>query len=66
MKNHRQCAACNEQLIEIDHYGERLTGCIECNTWRSDKRAFVVELTVENIQALRGLATNGRKARSVR
>jgi hypothetical protein len=28
------CDRCKRPLIEIDHYGERLTGCIECNTWR--------------------------------
>jgi hypothetical protein len=22
-----------ERLIEIDHSGERLVGCIECNRW---------------------------------
>ena len=42
------------------------TGCIECNSWRSNKRAFIVELSVEDIRALRGLETSGRKARSVR
>jgi len=24
---------CHGLLIEIDHYGERLVGCIECNRW---------------------------------
>jgi hypothetical protein len=32
------CDRCNSPLIEIDHYGERLTGCIECNNWRIDRR----------------------------
>src|SRR5262245_59263892 len=36
-------------LIEIDHYGERLTGCIECNTWRGSKIAFVKELSASAI-----------------
>jgi hypothetical protein len=27
------CARCKRPLIEIDHYGERLVGCIECNGW---------------------------------
>jgi len=22
---------CNQRLVEIDHYGERLIGCINCN-----------------------------------
>jgi hypothetical protein len=25
------CPHCHGPLIEIDHYGERLIGCIECN-----------------------------------
>jgi len=27
------CPHCRGLLIEIDHYGERLVGCIECNRW---------------------------------
>jgi hypothetical protein len=49
------CDRCGAPLIEIDHYGERLTGCIECNTWTGGKIAFVVELSIEDIQALREL-----------
>jgi hypothetical protein len=44
---------CGEQLIETDRYGERLTGCIQCNRWSSDKSAFSVELSVEDFKALR-------------
>jgi hypothetical protein len=47
------CERCNEPVIEIDYYGERLVGCLECNCWQSSKNAFIVELTVEDIQALR-------------
>jgi uncharacterized Zn finger protein (UPF0148 family) len=25
------CPHCHRPLIEIDHYGEQLIGCIECN-----------------------------------
>jgi hypothetical protein len=28
-----KCDRCHQQLIEIDHYGERLIGCVECNRW---------------------------------
>jgi protein-arginine kinase activator protein McsA len=28
-----KCPSCHRTLIEIDHYGERLVGCIECNRW---------------------------------
>ena len=41
--------------MEIERDGARLIGCIECNCWRSSKSAFIVELSVEDIQALRGL-----------
>jgi len=27
------CPHCHRPLIEIDYYGERLIGCIECNRW---------------------------------
>jgi hypothetical protein len=58
-----QCDRCDEPLIEIDHYGERLTGCLECNVWIGSKNVFIAELSVEDVQALRAL--NGRQARSV-
>ena len=48
-----RCDRCGERLLEIDRYGERLTGCIECNRWSSSKGAFVVELSVEDFEALR-------------
>ena len=59
------CDRCTSSLIEIDHYGERLLGCIECNVWRGSKQAFIVELSVEDFQALRE-EINGRQARSIR
>ena len=61
-----RCPDCEQPVLEIDHYGERLTGCLECYRWRGRKRAFIGELTVEDFKALRGLGINGRKARSVR
>jgi hypothetical protein len=41
-------------LIEIDHYGQRFIGCIECNRWgfRGCKRLFM-ELPEEELEALR-------------
>jgi hypothetical protein len=27
------CPYCHRPPIEIDHYGERLIGCIRCNRW---------------------------------
>jgi uncharacterized protein with PIN domain len=28
-----KCFRCNAPLIEIDRFGERLVGCVECNRW---------------------------------
>jgi hypothetical protein len=49
----RLARAATERLIEVNRYGERLTGCIECNLRSSDKRAFVIELSVKDFEALR-------------
>jgi hypothetical protein len=48
------CSRCKRTLIEIDHYGERLIGCIDCNrwSWEGSKRLFR-ELPEEDLQALR-------------
>ena len=58
-----KCGTCGERLIDIDHFGELLTGCIECNRWRSIRSA--VELSVEDFEAFRHLEVN-RQARSIR
>jgi hypothetical protein len=29
----RTCRECKRPVIELDNYGERLTGCITCNIW---------------------------------
>ena len=29
-----RCKQCDQPLVEIDHWGERLVGCIKCNLWR--------------------------------
>jgi hypothetical protein len=42
------CDRCDAPLIEIDHYGERLVGCIECNCWsRRDSAQLFMELPDE-------------------
>jgi hypothetical protein len=46
------CDRCGSPLIQIDHFGDRLMGCVACNVWRGDKSAFVVELAVEDWEAL--------------
>jgi len=49
------CPQCQGPLIEIDHYGERLLGCVECNrwTWRGSKDHLIMQLPEEDIDALR-------------
>jgi hypothetical protein len=49
------CELCEGRLIEMNRYGERLTGCVECNQWLSERSAFVVELSVEEIVAIKGV-----------
>jgi hypothetical protein len=46
------CNRCGAPLIQIDHDGDQLTGCLTCNVWRGDKAAFIVELAVEDWEAL--------------
>jgi len=28
-----RCKQCDQPLVEIDHWGERLMGCPRCNRW---------------------------------
>ena len=46
------CDRCGSPLIQIDHDGDRLIGCVACNVWRGNKNAFIVELAVEDWEAL--------------
>jgi hypothetical protein len=57
------CPRCHLPLIEIDHYGERLTGCIECNRWGTlgSANLFMV-LPEEDLQALSNLSNARHKA----
>jgi hypothetical protein len=51
--------------MEIDHYGERLVGCIECNrwSWRGSDRLFM-ELPEEISMRCGEVVINGRQARA--
>jgi uncharacterized Zn finger protein (UPF0148 family) len=46
------CDRCGSPLIEIDHYGDRLTGCLKCNVWRG--KQLVIQLPEEELEALKG------------
>jgi len=54
------CERCEEQLVEIDHWGERLTGCLTCNRWQASTGEWC-RLAPDDIMALRVLkATNAQ------
>jgi hypothetical protein len=57
------CSHCRRPLIQIDHYGERLIGCVKCNRWGwpgSDK-SFMA-LPEEDLQALSNLSNARHEA----
>jgi hypothetical protein len=45
-------------MTEIDHYGERLIGCIECNRWTRDQWLFM-QLPEEDLEALKARFEEG-------
>ena len=49
--------------MEIDHYGERLIGCTECNrwSWRGAQR-LLLELPDDDIDALRERVRRAKQA----
>jgi len=48
------CRYCHRTLIEIDHYGERLIGCLECNRWgRPEDATLPMQLLEDDLEALR-------------
>jgi hypothetical protein len=49
----KRCPHCEELVMEIDHYGERLIGCINCNCWMAENQVLI-QLDEIDIGALRG------------
>lgn len=48
------CDQCGGPLIEIDYYGDRLIGCVECNKWgRISDKQRVLELKEDDLAAVR-------------
>lgn len=47
------CKQCNQPLVEIDNYGERLIGCTECNRWTSRASKQAIELPMDDLEALK-------------
>jgi hypothetical protein len=59
----KTCRLCHRPLIEIEHSGERLVGCIDCNRWgwEGSKDLFMA-LPEEDLQALGNLSDARHKA----
>ena len=48
------CPYCKRPLMEIDHYGEVLVGCIDCNRWgHPGDEQPIMELMESDLEALR-------------
>jgi len=50
----RRCKQCNQPLVEIDHWSERLTGGPTCNRWQASTGEWC-RLAPDDIVALRAL-----------
>jgi hypothetical protein len=48
------CRYCSGPLTKIDHYGQVLIGCVECNRWGhlGDKK-LTMQLLEDDLEALR-------------
>ena len=54
--NDKVCPYCSRPLMQIDHYGEVLVGCIDCNRWgRPGDDKLIMELMDSDLEALRGM-----------
>jgi len=49
-----RCKQCDQPLVEIDHWGERLTGCPKRNRWQAATGEWC-RLAPDDILALRAL-----------
>jgi hypothetical protein len=54
------CSQCNTLLIEIDHYGERLVGCVECNRWTRNGWLYR-QLPEQDLEALEANLKEGHE-----
>ena len=59
----QNCHLCHRPLIEIEHCGERLMGCIKCNRWGwKGSTELSMALPEEDLQALNNLSNARHKA----
>jgi hypothetical protein len=48
------CHKCHRRFTEIDYYGKRLKGCIDCNVWINPDGTWH-KIPEEDIEAPKGL-----------
>jgi hypothetical protein len=58
-----RCKQCDQPLVEIDHWGERLTGYPKCNRWQASTGESC-RLAPDDIVALRALTATKTEAES--
>jgi hypothetical protein len=57
------CPQCRGALIEIDHHGKRLLGCVKCNRWtRLGSEHRIMQLPKEDLEALNNLSDARHRA----
>ena len=61
-QNRELCSQCDLPLIELDAYGERLCGCVECNKWQSLGSGEWRRLLDDDLIALKGMVKRWTEA----
>jgi hypothetical protein len=56
-----RCKQRDQPLVEIDHWGERLTGCPTCNGWQAATGEWC-RLAPDDIKALREINAHSLRA----
>ena len=59
MEDMECCNHCKQPLIEIDHCGKRLIGCLSCNLWAPPDGKKWIRLSEEDLRALHRLRHGG-------
>jgi hypothetical protein len=59
------CEPCEGRLVEIDHYGERLWGCPNCNRWQAAMGEWC-RLAADDIVALRAVKSTKTETQRVK
>ena len=59
-----RCKQCDAPLVEIDHYGERLTGCPKCNRWQASNGEWCRLAPDDTSSHCERLGSHGKKLKS--